>query len=230
MSEQKRNPDEMVLHREESGEHDGPPSEKSLGANETATRGSRREWSENLRVWLQTTSAIATVVVAVTALVVALNAEQRSSARFQQQLDQADRTAKADLRPLLTIYTLVYLNKKGIVLANQGIGPAIITSVRISRGNKTVDLLPELFDLSKLFNRAVAWDDFTDIGAETYVKSGEEVNLILLSTGNLGNQGFSARQQGTIMEEFANQTQGVSIRIEYEDILENKQEPHEETW
>lgn len=230
MCAQRRNPDEMVLHHEKSGDHDGPPSNKSVAAEKNASRDSRRKLSKSLREWLQTASATATVVVAVTALVVALHAEQRSSSRFQQQLDKADRAAIANVRPLLTIYTLVYLNKKGVVLANQGIGPAIITSVRISRGNRLVHLLPDLFNLSELFDREVMWDDYTGISAETYVNSGEEVNLVLLSTLNLTIQGFSDGQQRVIMEEFAKQTQGISIRIEYEDILGNRQEPFETIW
>ena len=85
--------------------------------------------------------------------------------------------------------------------------------------------MPKLLDLDSLFDREVIWDDFASIDT-AIIKNGERVNLVLLSVRNLREQGFSDAQQATIMEEFERQMDGISIRIEYEDVLGNRQDPY----
>ena len=100
--------------------------------------------------------------------------------------------------------------------------------MRISRENRIVGIVPKLLDLDSLFDREVIWDDFASIDT-AIIKNGEKVNLVLLSMRNLGEQGFSDEQQATIMEEFERQMDGISIRVEYEDILGSRQDPYEIT-
>ena len=220
--------DEEVLHREEGGDHDRPPAERDAdtdGASGCDPGGKRSRFSLEA---LQTAAAIGSVIVAVAALIFAFGAEKRSSGRFQQQLDQAERIARSNVQPLLIAHTHHYVNRKGVFLANHGIGPAIITSVRISRENRIVGIVPKLLDLDSLFDREVIWDDFASIDT-AIIKNGEKVDLVLLSMRNLGEQGFSDEQQATIMEEFERQMDGISIRVEYEDILGSRQDPYEIT-
>jgi len=54
--------------------------------------------------WLQAISQICTVSIALAALFVAIFTEFRSERRFQAQIEQADKIAKAHIRPLLSVY------------------------------------------------------------------------------------------------------------------------------
>jgi hypothetical protein len=177
---------------------------------------------ESARTWLQTIAALASVILAIVALVVGLRAEKRSSDRFQAQLEQSERIAKANVRPLLSVYTLKYEDRKGILLANHGVGTAVVTSMNISKAEKEVTNIAKLFQ----FPSAIAWDDFYRFGETTALRAGDEIQLALLTAEGLMSQGYSREEAMRLLKDFETQNLGIEIRIEYEDVLGNKQKTY----
>ena len=168
----------------------------------------------------------APIIVSIAALVVAGLAEVRNERRFELQLTQADAIAKAQVRPFLGVYSLKYLEQRGVVLYNRGAGPAVITEVRISRDGKLEQSFPSSFDLGP----TVVWKDFFTFGERTVLKAGDEVSLVLLSKEVLVANGLRPAQADRVLGEFEKQKSGLSIQIQHEDVLGNKLPPMEMRW
>ncbi len=170
---------------------------------------------------LQSFVPFATTSAAIVAITIAIRTETRNSMRFEMQLKQEIQIAQANVKPLLSVYSEVYLDKKSIILSNQGVGTAILKTVKLSRDSNDVTNIAKLFR----FKSKVIWDDFRVFGAGTYVKAGEELILVLLTKKNLNIQGYTDDKAYMILREFENQSEKITIYIEYKDVLGNSQEP-----
>lgn len=170
---------------------------------------------------LETASQVLTVIVAVSALIFSVVNENRNAKRFQTQIDQSDRIAKAQVRPILSVLRLGYKNMKGIKLINSGAGPAIIhvKSDIFCKNKKYSYNITELMQ----FEHNFSWNDYFTVGENTFLKAGEEINLCLLTEGHLINQGISKNKAEKILQDFDEHKKGINIRIEYEDVLGNPQ-------
>jgi len=96
---------------------------------------------------IQAISGIATLVVAIMSIVIALRVETRNHRRFQTELDLSRELTAASIRPLLTVYSQIADELKSIILVNRGIGPAVITSYYMKRGDQSVNNIKDLFDI-----------------------------------------------------------------------------------
>lgn len=131
---------------------------------------------------IQGVASIASVVVAVVALCVAFRVERRNQRRFEEQLKQSREIAIANLTPLLTIQSQVYVNRKGVTLANRGVGTAVITNITFEKEGRTSRCLVELFDLGSDF----LWDTFwTFSGDRYYLPADKTYQLVELRADSL---------------------------------------------
>lgn len=108
--------------------------------------------------WLQAIAGLGSLLTAVIAIILALNSEERNAERFEMQLKEADRIARSSVRPLLSVRSLIYSNKKGIVLSNRGAGTAVLKDVKMVRGSRSArnsKHLKYLFYPSLRYNKLV---------------------------------------------------------------------------
>lgn len=180
------------------------------------------EWS----AVMQAIATLLSVVVAAFAVILAIRAEFRASQRFRAEIELQKQVAEANIKPILAVFTSEFLNNKGIVLTNAGIGTAIITNINFSRGDKTVKSMPYLFD----FPSKVIWDYFWTFGERAhYLVAGKSIDLIRLTADHLIEHGFSEDKADEILNSMQEQMSGIGIKVEYEDILGNKQKIYERT-
>ena len=172
-------------------------------------------------VWLQTLAGFGSLLVAVVALVIAFNTEKRSAERFRAELEQSKQIAQANIRPLLSIGSSGFIGVKLIVVENSGLGTAVVTKIEFSKGERRSLNLAELIE----FQKRIVWDNFYVFGsADWFLEAGKNVKLVHLTFDGLLGQGFSRAEIAQILREFDEQQKGIVIRIEYEDLLGNKQE------
>ena len=165
-------------------------------------------------------------LIALVALIVAFRVECRNQARFEEQLDQSRKLAQANIKPLLTISSEVYDDRKSVRLINRGIGPAIITKVELSRGvQKTTDLA-KLFQIDGQFK----WETFRRLPASgVFVSPNETIHLVKLSEPHLLAQDISPEETRSILNQWKQQKSGIRVLLEYEDALGNRQPACDET-
>ena len=202
---------------------------------------------EKIGGFLQTAAVLASLAVAIAALFLAINTEERSARRFeeqllraQEQLANAREAAKLDaerterqlsaartiaemsVRPLLAIASSGTADRKGVILRNSGLGAAVITKVEFRKGERLSRNLAELLK----FNIRVKWENFFDFGeAVHFLKAGESKVLAAISLRNLTKQGLTTGQSIALLEDYEQEISGLSVLVEYEDVLGNPQEP-----
>jgi hypothetical protein len=166
-------------------------------------------------------STVISSIAAVIAILVALLVEWRTNKRFSRQLEREEKIAIANVKPILSVYPSKFINNKAVTLHNYGIGTAVITGISFSKGSKV-----EKVSLVNLFSLAenVAWDYFWNFRQDRYyVQPGQDIVLVKLTEENLMNQGFDQQEAEQILETWQKQMDGISIQINYEDILSNPQ-------
>ncbi len=95
---------------------------------------------------------------------------------FREQLEQSREIARANLKPLLSIYSQVDATLKSVMLANRGVGAAVITRIEFSKGNEKTQNLAEFFQLGGSFH----WGSFRKFppGEVQYLGGGDVANGI----------------------------------------------------
>ena len=175
---------------------------------------------------IQAITSVLAVAVALLAVIIAIRAEVRANKRFDAQIALQRKVAAANVRPILAIFTSEFVDNKGIVLSNAGIGTAVITSIVFIKGNQEVQSMPLLFNLPA----NVLWDNYWTFSSQKhYLIAGKSIDLIRLSASNLSRQGFSETEIANILNAWQEQVSGITIKITYEDVLGNKQENYERT-
>ena len=171
---------------------------------------------------LQAVAAILSTLIAAIAIWISIVSERRTRKRFEIEYNTQKEIAIGSLRPVLHTKKLVYENSRGILLKNAGLGTAVITKIVFRRGNKESRFLPELM----YFDEEFKWNTYWKFGtSDYYLSPGESFTLLKLTMERLNKDGFSQNQSSNIMRSFRNQLNEVSIYVEYDDILGNKQEP-----
>ncbi|MEW8217999.1 MAG: hypothetical protein AB2770_06555 [Candidatus Thiodiazotropha taylori] len=207
----------------------------------------------HLTQWLQALGAIASVVIATVALYVAYKADQRSiiwneeqrewadqqlavsdaqQKQIEKQIHQVDEqirlsrsVAAANIRPILYIKAAGYTDHGGFVLENHGVGTAVIKKVTFSLNGKCSSSLVRLFS----FSEPPMWEDFFQfIEPIHYLKPGNKINIALMSVKSL--EGHISKHPNTILQQYYDQWEGLSARIEYEDLFGNVMPNLEQSW
>ena len=170
---------------------------------------------------IQAVSGLLSAVAAATAIFIAIQVERRSNRRFEQQLQLEIAAATAHVKPLISVYPSKFIDRKAITLTNAGLGTAIITGVTFSKG--TVVERQALYKLFT-FSRNIVWDYywlFTE--ATYYVQAGQKIVLVDLKEKGLTEDGHEKAEVLEILNSLQKQMEGVTIEIEYSDVLGNKQ-------
>ena len=172
---------------------------------------------------ISSASDIASVLLSLAAIIIAIRTEARASKRFIADMEASERIAVAQLRPLLAIFVSEFVDHKAITLENHGAGAAVITDVSFSKNNKKVKNVALLFDLQV----QVEWDDYWTFRQFGGLQPGQEITLVKLTQESLIMQGHSPPGALQVLEEWQQQIHGIQFHIEYEDLLGNKQDDYE---
>ncbi|MCG8043572.1 MAG: hypothetical protein JAY72_19430 [Candidatus Thiodiazotropha endolucinida] len=207
----------------------------------------------HLTQWLQALGAIASVVIATVALYVAYKADLRSIAwneeqklwadkqfalsdaqqkQIEKQIHQVDEqirlsrsVAAANIRPILYIKAAGYTDHGGFVLENHGLGTAVIKNVVFSLNGNCSSSLVRLF----AFSEPPMWEDFFQfIEPIHYLKPGNKINIAIMSVKSL--EGYVSKHPNVILQQYYDQWEGLSARIEYEDLFGNTMPSLEQSW
>lgn len=167
------------------------------------------------------------IIVAFVALVVAIRAESRTEKQFHEQLELQKAIAIASIKPLVTVKQAKYVNRQSITLHNHGLGTAVIDHVDFEKNNRRAKLnIVEFFS----FDRRFAWNTFrTFRGGRFYLRAGDSVTIIEITSSNLEHQGFDQKEARRILGSFQTQAEGIVIMVEYEDLLGNVQPTYKKT-
>lgn len=187
----------------------------------------------------QSLAAIASVIVAIGALIFSIVSFKRQQDRADQQQDRADqqqdRAEKlADqqqkraekltvdgVKPLLWIQGQNYTHLKSVQLKNHGLGPAVIKLARFKKGAVTTDNLVELFsDLG-----GAAWVTYVDLPPKRVIAVGADISLIKQSIEHLRGQGINDKSAFEILGRIQKEKKGIEVYIEYLDIFGNEIDP-----
>ena len=169
---------------------------------------------------IQTSISILSLTVAIIAIVVAFRVENRNQKRFDQGISESKKIAEANVKPLLAIYTIGYETFRGMRLANQGQGTAVITNVVLHKNGVEGQNAADLVDLPQ----SMFWDTYWRFGGTNlYIKAGDERRLLELSQKNLIAQGIDEKEASEILSILKDEMNNIEITIEYEDIIGNKQ-------
>lgn len=166
------------------------------------------------------------LLVALSALGVAIGVERRAQKRFQSQIDTQKHLTVEGVKPLVTILTSRWVNYKAVTLINNGTGVAIITEISFSKGDATANNLADLFKLSD----DVKWDTWhTFSDPPFYLKAGSSRQFVQISSDNLMRQRLDETTALVILEGWENQADGIFISIKYQDIFGNQQPDYTKT-
>jgi hypothetical protein len=172
-------------------------------------------------------TAMISSIGAITAILLVILVEIKTSRRFSEELRRKERLAVANIRPLLGVSPTEFTNCRAVTLHNYGIGTAVVTGISFARGNKVDSLsLVNLFN----FSERVIWDhSWSFRQRRLYVQPSQDVVLAKLSEENLAGQGFDKATIRKILDAWQEQMDGITIYITYEDILGHLQEDYETT-
>ena len=169
----------------------------------------------------QTWAAIASVVVAVAALIFSVKSFNRQQNRADEQQARAEKLARDNAKPILWVEGLDYIDMKGVQLRNQGLGPAIIKMATFEKGGTSTDNLVDLFASLG----GAAWVTYIRLPPKFAINEGASISLIRQSLENLRGQGFKDRSGLNLLSRIQNERKGIRVRIEYLDIFGNEMEP-----
>ena len=176
--------------------------------------------------WVELIQAIAgllSIVIAVIAIYIAIETEKRSHSRFKEEQNLSRQIAEANVKPIISIWTVEYINLKGIKLINCGTGPAIVTSIYFTKNEKQVFNIAELFNIERQFY----WDTFwTFSDTKFFIQADRNIKLVEVSLENLVKQGISLSDANLILDNWQSELEGITINIEYCDVFGNPQIPY----
>ena len=176
---------------------------------------------------INSVTAVISSIGAITAILVVILVEIRTSRRLSEELQREERLAVANIKPLLGVSPTEFTDCKAVTLHNYGIGTAVVIGISFARGNKVDSLsLVNLFDFAERVNWDYSWS-FRQ--RRLYVQPGQDVVLLKLSEANLAGQGFDEATIRKILDSVQEQMDGITMYITYEDILGNLQEDYETT-
>ena len=73
------------------------------------------------------------------------------------------------------------------------------------------------------------WEDFFQfVEPINYLKPGDDINIAMMSIKSL--TGHTSKHPNTILQIYYDQWEGLSARVEYEDLFGNKMPPLEQSW
>jgi hypothetical protein len=170
----------------------------------------------------QSLTAIASVVVAVAALVFSVISFNRQQGRADEQQARAEKLAIDSVKPLLWIQGQNYTNLKSVQLRNHGLGPAVIKLARFERDGVSTDNLIDLFSVA---GGTAAWVTYVNLPPKRVVAAGADISLIKQSLEHLLNQGVSDASAARILDRIQETKKGIKVHIEYLDIFGNDIEP-----
>ena len=176
--------------------------------------------SPELSSAFQAISGAATLLVAIVSIAITLRAEKRNHIRFETELKLSRDLTAASIRPLLSVYSLVADEMKGIILVNRGIGPAVVTSFEMKRGDLSVDNMKDLFDIGD----DVLWEKWRRLPKDQIVLSpGQEIILVRLTKQYLLEHGCTEEQSESVLVDWQLQKTGIDVCFNYDDALGNMQ-------
>jgi len=182
--------------------------------------------SPELATSLQAIAGIATLMVAVISIVIALRAEKRNHDRFLTELNLSRDLAAASIRPLLSVYSQVEGGRRNVILVNRGIGPAVVTSFVMKKGDKSVQNMKDLFDIGD--DRL--WARWRRLPREKFVLSpGQEIVLVRLTKEYLVAHGITEEAADTLLDNWTQQKTGIEVCFNYEDALGTIQDAYTRT-
>lgn len=175
---------------------------------------------------IQTVVGVLSILLALVALFVSWKTENRTRNRFLSDQDLNKKIAEANMKPILSIWTTEYINKKGITLINCGTGTAIITKIAFSKQTQIEKNIAKLFTINKPFN----WDTYwTFSESKYYIQAGQEIPLVRLSLKGLESQKFDEKEALEILKDWQTELEGIRIEITYYDVLNNQQPLYDRT-
>ena len=167
---------------------------------------------------IQAAAGVFSTIIAAFALYKAISTEKRGRLRFdkqlqlsKEQLEHQQKIADTNLRPILFMFDLAYVNRRGLILSNQGLGPAIITGAELTLGNKRETAIPDLFD----FGRSFSWDTFWRFldGEQLAIRPGDEITLMELRKSSLIDQGIDPDRAQNILDTIKEQLPLIQVSI-----------------
>ena len=182
--------------------------------------------SPELASSLQAIAGIATLMVAVISIVIALRTEKRSHDRFLTELNLSRDLAAASVRPLLSVVSVVAGEEREVCIVNRGIGPAVVTSFVMKRGDKSVQNMKDLFDIGN----GRLWTNWRRLPREKFVLSpGQEIVLVRLTKEYLVTHGITEEAADTFLDSWTQQKTGIEVCFNYEDALGTVQDAFTKT-
>lgn len=179
--------------------------------------------SAELATLLQAIFNLLAVVVAGLSIAIALRTEVRNRDRFQSGLDLSRELASASIRPLLSVYSQIGVETKSVILVNRGIGPAVVTSFEMKRGEKSVENLSDLFDIGDHC-------EFRKLPREKiFISPGQEIILVRLAKQYLIAHGCTEKDADKLLVSWQQQKRGIEVRFNYEDALGKIQDSYTTT-
>ncbi len=159
-------------------------------------------------------------VISIASAIIALTALGFSIYSFKSQQARAERHAVANVKPLLSMKSLNYVDHKAIKLMNYGLGPAIIKRAVFSKDDNSTEGLVDLFqiDIEK-------WERFQNLPNDLAVPAQAEIVLIEQTLGHLVNQGHREDDAYALLSQWRDQKSGIDVYIEYQDIFGNTMAP-----
>ena len=176
-------------------------------------------------------AAIASVVVAVAALIFSILSFNRQQVRAEQQQLRSEKLATDSVKPLLWIQPQNYTNMKSIQLRNFGMGPAVIKLARFEKDGRITDNVIKLFShlnsAEDLGIRGVSWVTYVNLPPKRVIAPGADISLVKQSLQSLRSQGVNEAAGLELLRRIQQQKKSIKIRIEYLDIFGNEMEPLE---
>ena len=163
------------------------------------------------------------IVTGIASALIALAALGFSIYSFKSQQARAEQHAVANVRPLLSMQSLNYVDHKAIKLMNYGLGPAIVKRAVFSKGGKSTDRIVDLFQLD-----IARWERFQNLPTDRAVPAQAEIVLVEQTLAHLVNQGYSENHACTLLSQWRAQKSGIEVYVEYQDIFGNNMEPLED--
>lgn len=163
---------------------------------------------------------ITSTLVAVLALIIGLRNENRNQKRFNEQLLQSRKIARAAARPWLFVEREGYADEKAITLANHGPGTAIVKTLVMSRGKRQASDISDLLDVQE--DVEIFWNESTTFATPYYLADKSSEDAFRVTGERLAECGVSAKRVQSLLEEIDEQLDEIEITIGYEDVFGEK--------
>lgn len=162
------------------------------------------------------TAALASVIIAAAALTFSI-----LSFRAQQQW--ADKNAQANVRPFFWTKVLTYADHKAVILRNDGVGPAVITSLTFTRSGRSEARVVDLLNVSP----PKYWETFTAARSGRVVPPQGEIVLLRQTRDHLLGQGITDTAAALdLLRDIQQDWHGITLEVRFHDIYEHERPPY----